>query len=333
MSSFNHAARWKVVAWTSFRERVCQRRSSVSPFLQDQTTPKSFLHQASCAHRRGCSSHNLSSLDRKLRLPHQRLDDERLRHHLRMAAPTTNARPRNALFQELPLELRELIYRYVVPLPSSDIFFMPRLCISAADVITGTDPNFPAWLPPIARVSSKTRVDVALYVLRQVEIYVPYPSTIRHLHRFLRTLPSALGQGAIRRLNFPSFGAVRFTKGCGTTYIDFSKSCTQLARLQIGINAPDLGRPCEPVLFAEESSGEVTKDAASIIEAYRLKELIELKGLVSILFELCPLLNGRPVSGVVAEMRSVALLLEGMFAAHDRRVEVLVIDFRGKQWD
>lgn len=116
-------------------------------------------------------------------------------------------------------------------------------------------------------------------------------------------------------------------------YIDFSKRCTQLARLQIGINAPDLRRHCEPVLFAVGSSGEVTMDAASIMETYRLRELIDLKGLVSIFFELCPLLNGRPVSGVVAEMRSVALLLEGMFAAHNRRVEVLVIDFRGKQWD
>ena len=270
-----------------------------------------------------------------------------------MAATVPKAHLRNALFEELPLELRELIYRYVVSLPSSDIFFMPRLCISAADVITGSDPNFPAWLSPIARVSSKTRADIALYVLRQVEIYVPYPLTIQRLRQFLRSLPAAQGQNAIRRLNFPSFGAARFAKGSETIYLDFLKSCTQLASLQIGINAPDLRRRCKPVLSMEGSYGTVMMDAESIIDdvdlfvddaesvmddaesimdSYRLRELLDLPRLASISFELCPLLNVKPVSGVVGEMRKVAVLLTEMFAARDRRVEVFVIDFRGKQW-
>jgi hypothetical protein len=82
-----------------------------------------------------------------------------------MAAPMPKAQPHDALFEELFLELRELICRYVLPLPSSDNFFMSHLCISAADVITGFDSNFPAWLSPIARVKSKTRSDIALHVL------------------------------------------------------------------------------------------------------------------------------------------------------------------------
>lgn len=249
-----------------------------------------------------------------------------------MAAPILKPHSRNALFEELPLELRELIYRYVVPLPSSDIFFMPRLCISAADVITGSDPNFPAWLPPVARVSSRTRSDIALYFLRQVEIYIPYPSTIRHLHQFLTSLPSAQGQGAIRRLNFPSFGASRFTKGSESDYIDFSKSCTHLAMLQIGINAPDLRKDCGPAPPLGGSYGDVMMDVESIINVYRLKELISLERLVSISVELCPLFHGKAVTGVVAEMTMVAGRLTEIFAARNRRVEVLVVDFRGKQW-
>lgn len=249
-----------------------------------------------------------------------------------MAALMPEAQPRNALFEELPLELRELIYQYVVPLPSSDIFFMPRLCISAADIITGLDPNFPAWLPPLARVNSKTRSDVALYVLRQVEVYVPYLSTIRHLHQFLGTLPAAQGQVAIRRLNFPSFGAARFTKGSEAAYVELSKGCTHLAMLQIGINAPDLRSHCGPVPPMDGPHGDIMMNAESIIHSYRLKELIALERLVSVSIELCPLFNGKLVTGLVIEMRRVAVLLTEMFAARDRRVEVLVIDFRGKQW-
>jgi hypothetical protein len=270
-----------------------------------------------------------------------------------MAARLPKVRPRNALFEELPLELRELIYRYVVTLPSSDIFFMPRLSISAADIIAGSDPNFPAWLSPIARVSSRTRADIALYVLRQVEVYIPYPLTIQRLRRFLSTLPAAQAQNAIRRLNFPSFGAIRFVKESETVYIDFLKSCTQLASLQIGINALDLRRRCKPASSTEESYGTVTTaaesivdnvdlvvddadfimdDAESIMDSYRLRELLNLPRLASLSFELCPLLNVKPVSRVVAEVKKVAVLLTKMFAARDRRVEVLVIDFRGKQW-
>ena len=242
--------------------------------------------------------------------------------------------PKNAaLFSTLPLELRELIYQYIVPLPSSDIFFTPRLCISAADVISRptslhsavNDALFPHWLPPISRVSSATRTDVAVYILRQVEIYVPYHQTIGHLHQFLDTLPDQQGQGAIRKLNFPSFGAARFAKGWETTYVDFAKSCPQLATLQIGINAPDLRK-------MSAFQGDTLMNAESIIETYKLKDLLALLGLVNVSIELCALLNRKRVSGCVTEVKKVAALLMQMFADRGRQVKVLVIDFRGKEW-
>lgn len=252
----------------------------------------------------------------------------------KMTVSMTKTGTSTALFQNVPLELREMIYHYVVPLPSSDIFFTPRLCISAADVISASDPSCPNWLPPIARVSTGTRTDVALYILRHVELYVPYHQTMRNLHQFLDTLPEKRGQEAIRRLNFPSFGAARFAQGWETAYIDFSKGCTNLAMLTIGVNALDMRKRYEPADGVQKDNciGDVMMDAQSMMEAYRLEELLCLTRLVRISFELCPLSNGKPVSGVVTEARRLAVLLVKMFAARDRRVDVQVIDFRGRRW-
>ena len=68
--------------------------------------------------------------------------------------------------------------------------------------------------------------------------------------------------------------------------------------------------------------GDIMMNAESIIDTYRLEELIALERLVSILVELCPLFNGKPVTGVVVEIKRVAVLLTDMFAARDRRLEV-----------
>ncbi|KAJ4985858.1 hypothetical protein SVAN01_08656 [Stagonosporopsis vannaccii] len=239
--------------------------------------------------------------------------------------------PRTTLFPHLPLELRELIYHYAVPLPSSDVH-PPRLCISAADVICGSNPHYPTWLPPIAHVSAETRIDVALYIIRRVEVYVPYHQTLRHLNRFLITLPSTQGQSAIRRLNFPSFGATRLVKGWETVFIDFAKSCPQLAMLQIGINAPDMKKLCGRLPQSSTSYGNTMLKAESIAEMYGLNELTGLNDLVRISFELCPLFNGKPVEGCVAEVWKAAALVAHMFADHEKTVDVLVVDFRGKQW-
>lgn len=59
---------------------------------------------------------------------------------------------------------------------------------------------------------------------------------------------------------------------------------------------------------------------------------MELTRVVSISFELCASFRGEPISDYVAEMRRVSARLTQMFANHDMQVEVLVIDFRGKQW-
>lgn len=232
----------------------------------------------------------------------------------------------------LPLELRELIYQYVVPLPSSDIS-PPRLLISAADVISRSPSCDPSWLPPIARVSPETRNDVALYILRQVEVYIPYHQTLQYLNRFLATLPCGQGQGAIRQLNFPSFGAARLAKGQETVFIDFARECPQLAMLQIGINAPDMRKTNEALLQPTGRYGDAMLDAESIIEFYKLRELMDLTELVSISVELCPLFNGKPVTGCVAEVKRAATLVTKSFASRGKEVNVVVIDFRGIEWD
>lgn len=252
---------------------------------------------------------------------------------MEMATYRTYQVPQHAtLFPNLPLELRELIYQYVVPLPSSDIS-PPRLLISAADVMSGSDPRFPPWLPPVARVSHGTRIDVALYILRQVEVYIPYRQTLGLLGRFLGTLPIAQGQGAIQRLNFPSFGAARLVKGWETVFIDFAKSCPQLRTVQIGINAPDMRKVPEPNSKPNGCYSDAMLDAEEVLEVYDLVKLTELTNLVAIFVELCPLYNGKPVSGCVVEVKKAASLVRDMFKSCGHEIHVLVIDFRGKQWD
>lgn len=254
------------------------------------------------------------------------------RQTLEMASHSIDRpQPRTTLFPNFPLELRELIYQYVVPLPSSDID-PPRLCISAADVISGSHSFDPSWLPPIAHVSAESRTDVALYIIRQVEVYIPYHQTVRHLNRFLWTLPVMQGQGAIRRLNFPSFGAARLAKGCENVFIDFIKGCPQLVMLQIGVNAPDLRKTCQALPQPDGCYSDTMLNAESVVEVYKLAELKSLAGLIGISFELCPLFNGKQVRGCVAEVKRAALLMKKMFANCGKEVDVLVIDFRGNEW-
>ena len=78
--------------------------------------------------------------------------------------------------------------------------------------------------------------------------------------------------------------------------------------------------------------GDTLMNAESIIETYKLKDLLALSGLVNVSIELCALLNRKRVSGCVTEVKKVAALLMQMFADRGRQVKVLVIDFRGKEW-
>lgn len=115
-------------------------------------------------------------------------------------------------------------------------------------------------------------------------------------------------------------------------FIDFAKTCPQLAALQIGINAPDMRKGCGPLPQSNGCYRDTMLEAESIVEVYKLDELIELTDLVRISFELCPLFNGKPVEGCIAEVWRAAALVAQMFTDHEKQVEVVVVDSRGKQW-
>ena len=97
-------------------------------------------------------------------------------------------------------------------------------------------------------MNSATRTTVALFILHQVEIYVPYHQMLQHIYPFLETTPDTQSPDAIQRMDFLSSGAARFTKGQKTTYVDYARSLSQLAMVPIGINAADLRKLSEPAL-------------------------------------------------------------------------------------
>jgi hypothetical protein len=254
-------------------------------------------------------------------------------------------------FPTLPLELREMIYRYAV-LPEDPTTQSRHLSISfsSSDSTHGENPRYLHWLPNLCRVNEATRVDVSLFLLRITDFSIMYPAQIPSFIDFLNTFPHNEGFAAIRRLDFQLFARHRPAVGHGNVYFDFMKQCPNLAHVRIKFEAGYLTHnscdwskalvmpPETQWVFDQNRIREVD----DVVAVYELAGLLELESLISLTVEVWPrvrITDRYGMENVLVDCmplveRVVEWLRDG-FRRGERGVEVRVVEASspGLRWD
>jgi hypothetical protein len=254
-------------------------------------------------------------------------------------------------FPTLPLELREIIYRYAI-LPEDPTTHSRHISISFsnADSAHGEDPWYLHWLPNLCRVNEATRIDVSLFLLRITEFSIMYPTQVSSFNRFLDTFPNNSGFAAIRRLDFQLFSRHQPATGAGNTYIDCMKCCPNLRQVRIKLEIGYLIRnfcdwskalvmPPETLrVFHQERIQELD----DVIAMYRIEGLLGLESLNRLGIEVWPKLRVTDRYGMdnvlvdcMPLMERLAQWLKDGFRARDREVEVTVVEASspGLRWN
>jgi hypothetical protein len=254
-------------------------------------------------------------------------------------------------FFTLPLELREIIYRYAT-LPEDPTTYSRHLSISfsSADATHGSNPRYLHWLPNLCRVNEATRVEVSLFLLRITDFSIMYPDQVPSFISFLATFPNNSGFAAIRRLDFQLFGRHQPNLGHGNAYIDFMKQCPNLAHVRIKFevgylkhNSCDwtkaLVMPPETLWVYDQNR---IRECDDMVVVYRLAGLLDLESLISLTVEVWPRVRVTDRYGVenvlvdcLPLVERVAEWLRGAFRTRERDVEVRVVEAGspGLRWD
>ncbi|KAF2251339.1 hypothetical protein BU26DRAFT_603782 [Trematosphaeria pertusa] len=143
----------------------------------------------------------------------------------------------NTLFPRLPLELRELIYRYIAHPPHQR---GPRRTYVSRHAGGALPPWRPLWLPTICSVNWATWIEAGLYVIRSTEFEIMYPDNLDYFAKFLDTFPGEQGWTAVRRLYFTLFDRNGVFHAKRNGYIDFMHRCTGLTEVTLKFNVRKL---------------------------------------------------------------------------------------------
>ncbi|KAF1832443.1 hypothetical protein BDW02DRAFT_649108 [Decorospora gaudefroyi] len=262
-----------------------------------------------------------------------------LKEYIEDILPTNTTDQPTIPFPTLPLELRELIYRYAI-LPGDPIARSQYLSFSAVDTAYGDDPRYLPWLPSLCRVNEAARLDVSLFLLRIAEFSILYPAQIPPFILFLETFPEGIGFSAIRRLDFQLFGRHRPLFGSGNPYIDFMKRCPNLSQIRIKFDVDYLaqqswdwrdGAFMPPMKL--QSFHRRVRELHDIIAVYSLKGILELDRLNKLTIEAWPRVRVGDQYGVenmlvdcAPMVRQLVQWLREGFRKKGREVEVLFVE-------
>lgn len=227
----------------------------------------------------------------------------------------TNARPDLPL-SRLPLEIREIIYRYAVlptSLPNSQTH---HIDYSAADIVYGSHPRLPSFLPALCRVNEATRTEVGLWFIRNTEFGILYPQHTIYFTNFLATFPDNTGFSAIRRLDFPLFGRLGQIRNIApsSAFVALMKRCPNLTEIRLKFLVYHLLKhrmnhvTRTPLAPAELEARTQLIDLDALIRTYELAALRELPSLTKITIEIWPRIVAQTTRGlrsVVADWRPV----------------------------
>lgn len=201
------------------------------------------------------------------------------------------SRKSQPLFPNLPLELRELIYRFAL-LPENHPPSAHRKDFSAADSICDQNISLPSFLPTLCRVNEATRIQVGLWYIRCTEICILYPATTIHFARFLDTFPNNQGFEAVRRLDFPLFGRHCLGSDEVNPYIELMKRCSRLTEIRLKFGFLDLVQKAIYPPAVDWDGGErAMPNLENIVDIYGLRDLFDLRSLTKITILLCPRLR------------------------------------------
>jgi hypothetical protein len=262
----------------------------------------------------------------------------------------TSAQP-TIPFPTLPLEVREIIYRYAI-LPEDPTTQSRHISISFSNANSthGEDPRYLHWLPNLCRVNEATRIDVSLFILRITEFSIMYPAQVPVFTQFLNTFPNNCGFSAVRKLDFQLFSRHQPVAGAGNTYIDFMKRCPNLRQIRIKLEIGYLIRnSCDwskalvmPPETLWVSHQERIQELDDVIAMYRLEGLLELESLNRLGIEVWPKLRVTDRYGMdnvlvdcMPLMERLAQWLRDGFALRGRQVEVNLTQASspGLRWD
>jgi hypothetical protein len=199
-----------------------------------------------------------------------------------------------ALFPNLPLELRELIYHHAL-LPDASPKSPNCKTLLASDLVFSCDLHNPSFLPELCKVNEATRIDVGLWYLRNTEFIILYTHDIVYFSQFLSTFPANEGFKALRKLDLEFFGRHRPTPGGDNAYISFMKRCPNLKHVKIKFEIWHLLKHSPNKWLEDEPAMEMLDNIES---DFGLEGSFEMKRLVKLTIEVFPKTAARTSKGM-----------------------------------
>jgi hypothetical protein len=128
------------------------------------------------------------------------------------------------IFPHLPLELRERIYRYILP-PSLTSLYPLHLFLSF-NLIADLTYN-------ILYVNKVTRIDAGIFYLRSRCFQIYCAREAQNFENYLARVPDSQGYGAVCRLNFPCLSHVALDGSGRNSYLDLMEKCAGVLELAL----------------------------------------------------------------------------------------------------
>jgi hypothetical protein len=221
-------------------------------------------------------------------------------------------------FSNLPLEIRELIHRHAIfpaSLPNSQTH---HIDYSVADIVYGSDPRFPGFLPALCRVNETTRIEVGLWFIRNTEFGILYPQHIIYFTSFLATFPDNMGFCAIRRLDFPLFGRLGQVRNAaqGSVFVALIKRCPSLTEIRVKLLVYHLLKyrtnhvTRVPLATDELEARTQLIDLDTLIRTYDLGAVVEMASLTKITIEVWPRIVAQTTRGLRSVVPDCRPLME-----------------------